>query len=47
MKTGSSASLSKRERALRKCINERRVRYETIHQLYDAADNQMLDMKRT
>ncbi len=45
IKTGKTANLSKRERAVRDCINERRVKYYIIHQLVDEGNNQLLDMK--
>ncbi|MDD4127374.1 MAG: Holliday junction resolvase-like protein [Methanomicrobium sp.] len=45
IKTGKTAGLSKRERAVRDCINEGRVEYYTIHQSFDETDNQLGDMR--
>lgn len=45
IKTGKTANLSKRERAVRECIKDGRVQYYTIHQSFDETDNQLLDMK--
>lgn len=45
IKTGKTASLSKRERAVRDCIRNGRVQYYTIHQSFDETDNLFVDMK--
>lgn len=45
IKTGKTSNLSKREKAVRDCIEDRRVRFYTIYQHVDDENNQMLDMK--
>ncbi|KQC03540.1 MAG: Holliday junction resolvase [Methanoculleus sp. SDB] len=45
IKTGKTANLSKRERAVKECIKDGRVRYYTIHQSFDGNANQLLDME--
>ena len=44
IKTGKTADLSKRERAVRECINDGRVQYFTIHQSFDESSNRLLEM---
>ncbi|ADN35848.1 Holliday junction resolvase [Methanolacinia petrolearia DSM 11571] len=45
IKTGKTANLSKRERAVRDCIRGGRVQYYTIHQSFDESENLFVDMK--